>query len=101
VTTETAKPTNVGSNDGLGGWINVRKRKPPIDLGVLAFSGETVLFATYWGTGEGWSDDNTGETVKVTHWQHVPKPPNGSLEPLPKVIGSSEPLGLVNGEEFL
>ncbi len=56
-------------------WISVRSRRPQEDKQVLAWTTDkNVELATYWGPGEGWSNE-AGSTIKVTHWTPIPDPP--------------------------
>lgn len=51
----------------------------PEEQRVLGFvrEGEAEI-VIYWGEGEGWSLESTGETVEITHWMPLPEPPSNA-----------------------
>ena len=58
-----------------GAWISVKDKLPKVDETCLV-AADYLFLGTYWGDGEGWSDDAGGVSIEgVTHWMPLPVGP--------------------------
>ena len=79
-----ATPANVGSMEGLGGWVPVAQRMPPPDTWLLVSWGSGRVDKAH--TFTKWKhpkcplgyliQGHPGAHVDVTHWMPLPQPPN-------------------------